>query len=85
VEPAASADASGTVDRTIREALPFVTAVSWQAPELDATPGARAVELKATVYETVLGYLRRRLREDDPQRLGLLHLAEQFLEPEGER
>jgi len=83
VEREASADATGSVDRAIREGLPFVTSVSWQAPELDGTPAARTIELKATIHETVLEYLRRRLQEDDPQRTALLQLTEQFLEPEG--
>ena len=46
VEPAATADASGAVARAIREALPFVTGVSWQSPELDHSAAARTIELK---------------------------------------
>ncbi|OAI52366.1 hypothetical protein AYO44_16625 [Planctomycetaceae bacterium SCGC AG-212-F19] len=83
VEREASADATGSVDRAIREALPFVTSVSWQAPELVGTSAARTIEMKATVHETVLEYLRGRLQEDDPQRAALLRLTEQFLELEG--
>jgi exonuclease SbcD len=84
VEPEATADSTGSVDRAIREGLPNVTSVSWQAPELDGSPTARAIEISPTIHETVLNYLRRRLHEDDPQRLALLQLAEQFLEPEGQ-
>jgi DNA repair exonuclease SbcCD nuclease subunit len=83
VEPDATADSTGTVNRAIRDGLPYVTSISWQAPDLDGTPAARTIEVKATIHETVLDYLRRRLQEDDPQRAALLELAEQFLEPEG--
>jgi DNA repair protein SbcD/Mre11 len=83
VEREASADVTGSVDRAIREALPNVTNVSWQVPELDGTPATRTIDLRATIQETVLEYLRGRLREDDPQRTALLQLAQQFLEPEG--
>jgi exonuclease SbcD len=85
VEPVATADSTGSVDRAIREGLPCVTSVSWQAPQLDSTPAARTIEVKATVNETVLDYLRRRLHEDDPQRTALLELAEQFLAPGGQQ
>jgi exonuclease SbcD len=85
VEPAATADASGAVDRAIREALPFVTGVSWQSPELDQSAAARSVELKDTVRETVLHHLRRQLKEDDTQRDDLIRLAEQFLDQEEQR
>jgi exonuclease SbcD len=85
VEPAATADASGAVDRAIREALPFVTGVSWQSAELDCSAAARSVELKDTVRETVLHHLRRQLKEDDTQRDDLIRLAEQFLDQEEQR
>ena len=81
VEPAATADATGAVDRAIREALPHVTGVSWQPPALDGTVSARAVEPGESVRDTVLDYLRRRLPEDDSQRAALLALAERYLEP----
>lgn len=83
VEPVATADSTGSVDRAIREGLPCVTTIAWQTSQLDGTPAARTIEVKETVQETVLDYLRRRLREDDPQREALLELAEQFLRPEG--
>jgi DNA repair protein SbcD/Mre11 len=83
VEPDATADSTGTVDRAIRDGLPYVTSISWQTPELDGTPAARTIEVKPTIHETVLDYLRGRLHADDPQRAALLELAEQFLEPGG--
>jgi exonuclease SbcD len=83
VEPAATADSTGSVDRAIRESLPNVTGITWQSPELDGRPAVRTIDIKPTIRETVLDYLRGRLREDDPQRAALLQLAERFLEPGG--
>jgi exonuclease SbcD len=85
VEPVATADSPGSVDRAIREGLPCVTSICWQAPELENTPAARTIEQKATVNETVLEYLGRRIPEDDPQRAALLKLAGQFLGPGGQQ
>jgi exonuclease SbcD len=82
VEPAATADATGALDRAIREALPNVTAVTWQAPELHGDAEARTVEPGGSVRDTVLEYVRQRLPDHDPQRDDLLRLAEQFLQPE---
>jgi exonuclease SbcD len=84
VEPQATTDSSGAVDRAIRERLPCVTSVSWQAPELDSTQAGRTIAVRETIRDTVLDYLRQRLKEEDPQRTALLQLAEQFLEPEGD-
>jgi DNA repair exonuclease SbcCD nuclease subunit len=84
VEPQATVDATGAVDRAIREGLPCVTSVSWQAPELDGTQAGRTIAVKETIRDTVLDYLRQRLKEEDTQRTALLQLAEQFLEPEGD-
>jgi DNA repair exonuclease SbcCD nuclease subunit len=83
VEPAATADNTGAVDRAIRQGLPGVTNISWQAPELDGTPAGRTIEIKETIRDTVLLYLQQRLKEEDSQREALLQLAEQFLAPEG--
>jgi exonuclease SbcD len=83
VEPEATADASGRVDRAIRESLPLVTSITWQAPELNDSSTARAIEVKPTIRETVLDYLRGKLKDNDSQRPALLQLVEQFLEPEG--
>jgi exonuclease SbcD len=79
VDPEASADSTGAVDRVIREALPCVTNISWQTPALDLTTSARTIEVKTTVRETVLEYLRGRIPEDDSQRAALLLLTEQLL------
>lgn len=85
VEPSATADATGALDRVIREALPNITGVIWQTPELDGTAAARSVEIKDTVRETVLDYLYRQPLENEALRNPLLQLAEQFLDQEGHR
>ena len=80
VEPEAAAANSGNIDRTIRQALPCVTNVSWQMPENEGRRGARTAEIKATTRETVCDYLRKRLPDDYPQREALIKLAEGFLD-----
>jgi exonuclease SbcD len=85
VDAPATGDASGAVDRAIGQALPWVTGVSWQMPELDGTAAARAIEPGASVRQTVLESLRRRLKDNDAQQDALLRLAEHFLELEGQR
>lgn len=81
VEVAPSADDGGdALDREIRQALPNVAWIERQRPSLVDAPHARVVPEGADLRTTVLDYLRRRLREDDPQREGLLDLASRFLD-----
>jgi exonuclease SbcD len=84
VEPAATADATGALDRVIR-ALPNVTTVSWQEPVLDGAAEAQGAEMKESVRETVLDYLRRQPLENESLRPDLLLLAEHFLDQGGHR
>jgi exonuclease SbcD len=75
----ATADATETLNRAIREALPNVTRIAWQPPALHDAPSARAVSHGGDIRVTVLDYLKRRIPDDDPQREELLALAGRFL------
>lgn len=79
----ATADASETLNRTIREALPNVTRIDWQPPQLDDVPSARAVSHSGDFRFKVLDYLERRLLADDPHRQELLALATRFIDQGG--
>jgi DNA repair protein SbcD/Mre11 len=85
VEPTAAVDGGGTVDRAIREALPFVTSIDWQQPTLEGSGTGQQINVKATVRETVADYLHGKINENDPQRAALIELAESFLNSEGQR
>jgi exonuclease SbcD len=80
VGAAATADASETLNRAIREALPNVTRIGWQPPTLHDAPTARAISHGGDIRTTVLDYLERRIPGDDPHRQELLTLAARFLD-----
>jgi exonuclease SbcD len=83
VGAAATADASETLNRAIREALPNVTRIAWQPPALHDAPAARAISHGGDTRTSVLDYLERRIPADDPQRQDLLALAARFLDEGG--
>lgn len=83
VGAAATADASETLNRAIREALPNVTRIEWQPPVLEGGPAARVVSHGGDIRTSVLDYLERRIPADDPQRQDLLALAVRFLDQGG--
>lgn len=83
VGAAATADASETLNRAIREALPNVTRIEWQPPALEDAPAARVVRHGGDIRKSVLDYLERRIPADDPQRQDLLALAGRFLDQGG--
>jgi exonuclease SbcD len=80
VGAAATADASETLNRAIREALPNVTRIAWQPPALEDAPAARVVSHGGDIRKSVIDYLERRIPADDPQRQDLLALAARFLD-----
>jgi exonuclease SbcD len=83
VGAAATADASETLNRAIREALPNVTRIGWQPPVLEDAPAARVVSHGGDIRKSVIDYLERRIPADDPQRQDLLALAARFLDQGG--
>lgn len=83
VGAAATADASETLNRAIREALPNVTRIAWQPPALEDAPAVRVVTHGGDIRKSVLDYLERRIPADDPQRQDLLALAARFLDQGG--
>lgn len=83
VGASATADASETLNRAIREALPNVTRIAWQPPALDDAPTARVVIHGGDIRKSVLDYLERRIPADDTQRQDLLALAARFLDEGG--
>jgi exonuclease SbcD len=80
VSPSAAVEAGDALERAIHEALPNVTLVERRRPEPIESPSARVVIPQSDLRATVLDYLRRQLREDDPQRDDLLALAAQFVD-----
>ncbi len=84
VEPSATADATGALDRVIR-ALPNVTNVVWEEPTVDGAAEAQGAEMKESVRETVLDYLRHQPLANESLRSDLLLLAERFLDQGGHR
>ena len=57
-----------------------MTYIERRRPEPVESPSARVVIPQADLRATVLDYLGRQLREDDPQREDLLSLAAQFVD-----